>query len=117
MVNPDGLKAQIEGNVIQGVSRTLFEEVRFDSSGLRSVDWNSYPVITFRHVPDVDIVLLNHPEKPASGAGEPAIVPIPAAIASAIFDAVGVRLREIPFTPERVVEAARHSTAISGRAS
>jgi nicotinate dehydrogenase subunit B len=113
VVNPDGVKAQIEGNVIQGVSRTLFEEVQFDSSGMKSVDWNSYPVITFRNVPDVDIVLLNHPEKPASGAGEPAIVPIPAAIGNAIFDAVGARLREIPFTPERVLEAMRHSTATS----
>jgi nicotinate dehydrogenase subunit B len=108
VVNPDGIKAQIEGNVIQGVSRTLFEEVKFDSSGIKSVDWNSYPVITFRSVPDVDIVLLNHPEKPASGAGEPAIVPVPAAIANAIFDAVGARLREIPFTPGRVLEAMRH---------
>jgi nicotinate dehydrogenase subunit B len=110
VVNPDGLRAQIEGNIVQGVSRTLFEEVKFDSSGMKSVDWNSYPVITFRNVPDVDIVLLNRPEKPASGAGEPAIVPIPAAIANAIFDAVRVRLREIPFTPERVLEAMRHST-------
>lgn len=113
VVNPSGLKAQIEGNVIQGVSRTLFEEVKFDSSGMKSVDWNSYPVITFRNVPEVDIVLLNRPEKPASGAGEPAIVPIPAAIGNAIFDAVGVRLREIPFTPERVLQAMRHRIAAS----
>lgn len=117
VVNPDGLKAQIEGNVIQGVSRTLFEEVKFDSSGMKSVDWNSYPVITFRHIPDVDIVLLKHPERAASGAGEPAIVPIPAAIANAIFDAVGARLREIPFTPERVLDAMRHSSATSKLAS
>lgn len=113
VVNPDGLRGQIEGNVIQGVSRTLFEEVKFDSSGMKSVDWNSYPVIAFRNVPDVDIVLLNRPEKPASGAGEPAIVPISAAIANAIFDAVGVRLHEVPFTPERVLEAMRHFTATS----
>jgi nicotinate dehydrogenase subunit B len=105
VVNPDGIKAQIEGNVIQGVSRTLFEEVKFHSSGMKSVDWNSYPVITFRNVPDVDIVLLNHPEKPASGAGEPATVPIPAAIGNAVFDAVGARLREVPLTPERVLGA------------
>lgn len=109
----DGLRGQIEGNVIQGVSRTLFEEVKFDPSGMKSVDWNSYPVIAFRNVPDVDIVLLNGPEKPASGAGEPAIVPISAAIANAIFDAVGARLHEVPFAPERVLEAMRHSTATS----
>jgi CO/xanthine dehydrogenase Mo-binding subunit len=103
IINPDGLKAQIEGNAIQGVSRALFEEVKFDSSGVKSVDWKSYPVITFRNVPEVDIVLINRPERPASGAGEPAIVPIPGAIANAIFDAVGARLREAPFTPERVL--------------
>lgn len=110
VVNPDGLKAQIEGNVVQGVSRTLFEEVKFDSSGMKSVDWNSYPVITFRYVPDVDIILLNRPEKPASGAGEPAIVPIPAAIGNAIFDAVGARLYEVPFRPECVLAAMQHSS-------
>lgn len=111
VINPDGLKAQIEGNVIQGVSRTLFEEVKFDSSGMKSVDWNSYPVITFRDVPDVDIILLNRPQQPASGAGEPAIVPIPAAIANAVFDAVGARLHEVPFTSKRVLEAVAHSRA------
>jgi nicotinate dehydrogenase subunit B len=111
VINPEGLKAQIEGNVIQGISRTLFEEVKFASSGMKSVDWNTYPVITFRNVPDVDIVLLNRPEKPASGAGEPAIVPIPAAIGNAVFDAVGARLREVPFTPERVVRALANRTS------
>jgi nicotinate dehydrogenase subunit B len=109
VVNPDGLRAQIEGNVIQGVSRTLFEEVKFDSSGIKSVDWNSYPVITFRSVPDVDIVLLNRPEQPASGAGEPAIAPIAAAIGNAVFDAVGARLPEVPFTPHRVLSTMAHS--------
>lgn len=103
IVNPDGLRAQIEGNVIQGVSRTLYEEVKFGSSGMKSVDWRNYPVITFRNVPNVNIVLLNRPDKPASGAGEPAIVPIPAAIGNAIFDAVGARLGEVPFTPERIL--------------
>lgn len=117
VVNPDGLKAQIEGNVIQGVSRTLFEEVNLDSSGIKSVDWESYPVITFRNIPDVDIVLLDHPDKPASGAGEPAIVPIPAAIANGIFDAVGARLREVPFTPERVLRALANSIPTSRVAS
>jgi nicotinate dehydrogenase subunit B len=107
IINPDGLKAQIEANVIQGVSRALYEEVKFDSAGVKSVDWRSYPVITFRNIPDVDIVLMNRPERPASGAGEPAIVPIFGAIANAIFDAVGARLREGPFTPERVLAGMR----------
>ena len=103
IVNPDGLKNQIEGNVIQGVSRTLMEEVQFDASGVKNLDWASYPIITFGEVPDVEIVLINHPEMPALGGGEPSIVAVPAAIANAIFDAIGVRLREVPLTPQRVL--------------
>jgi len=105
IVNPNGLQNQIEGNVIQGVSRTLMEEVLFDESGIRSLDWASYPIIKFKEIPDIDIVLINQPEMPALGAGEAGIIPVPAAIANAIFDAVGVRLREIPFTPQRVLSA------------
>ncbi|MBZ5659711.1 MAG: molybdopterin-dependent oxidoreductase [Acidobacteriia bacterium] len=105
IINPDGLKFQIEGNVIQGTSRALMEEVKFDAAGVKSLDWNSYPVIRFKDVPEVDIVLINRPENPALGAGEPSIVPIPGAIANAIFDAVGVRLREVPFTPQRLLKA------------
>jgi nicotinate dehydrogenase subunit B len=105
IINPDGLKFQIEANVIQGTSRALMEEVKFDASGVTSLDWRSYPVITFRNVPNVEIVLINRPEMPALGAGEAGICPIPGAIANAIFDAIGVRLREAPFTPQRVLKA------------
>jgi nicotinate dehydrogenase subunit B len=103
IINPDGLKNQIEGNIIQGVSRALMEEVKFDSTGITTLDWKSYPVIRFPDVPEIDIVLINRPEMPALGGGEPSSAPIAAAIANAIFDAVGVRLREAPFTPERVL--------------
>ncbi len=103
IVNPDGLKNQIEGNVIQGVSRTLIEELRFDESGIKSVDWASYPIITFKDIPDIEIVLINRPEMQPLGGGEPSIAPVPAAIANALFDAVGVRLREMPITPQRVL--------------
>jgi nicotinate dehydrogenase subunit B len=102
IVNPDGLRNQIEGNVIQGVSRTLMEQVHFDASGVKNLDWVSYPIITFQDIPDIEIVLINRLEMPALGGGEPSIVGVPAAIANAIFDAVGIRLREIPLTPERV---------------
>jgi CO/xanthine dehydrogenase Mo-binding subunit len=105
IVNPDGLKNQIEGNVIQGVSRTLLEEVRFDATGVKSLDWKSYPILTFEDVPEIEIVLINRPEMPALGGGEASIVPVPAAIANAIFDALGVRLREVPLTPQRVLSA------------
>ncbi len=105
IVNPDGLKNQIEGNVIQGVSRTLLEEVQFDSTGIKGLDWESYPVITFQEIPDIEIVLINRPEMPPLGGGEPAIGPVPAAIANALFDAAGIRLRAVPFTPQRVLNA------------
>ena len=105
IINPDGLKFQIEANVMQGTSRALIEETKWDATGIKTVDWRTYPVLTFRNVPDVDIVLINRPERPSSGSGEPGIVPIFAAIANAIFDAVGARLREGPFTPQRVKAA------------
>ena len=103
IVNPDGVKNQVEGNIVQGVSRALFEEVAFDGNGVTSLDWNSYPILKFPEVPDLDIVLINRPEGPSLGAGELATVPVPAAIANAIFDATGIRLREVPFTPKRIL--------------
>ena len=110
IINPDGLKNQIEGNIIQGVSRALMEEVKFDSSGITTLDWKSYPIIRFPDVPEIDIVLINRPEMPALGGGEPSSAPIAAAIANAIFDAVGVRLREAPFTPKRVLAGLQKKT-------
>ena len=105
IVNPDGLKNQIEGNIIQGVSRALLEEVQFDSTGQKNLDWDSYPVIRFNQIPDIEIVLINRPEMQPLGGGEPSIVPVTAAIANAIFDATGARLRRAPFTPQRVLAA------------
>ncbi len=105
IVNPDGLKNQIEGNVLQAVSRALLEEVKFDSTGQKNLNWDSYPVIRFNQIPDVDIVLTNHTDMQPLGGGEPSIVPVTAAIANAIYDATGARLRRVPFTPERVLAA------------
>ena len=110
IVNPDGLSNQIEGNVIQSVSRALMEEVDFDSAGVKNLDWNSYPIVRFRDVPDVDIVLINQREMPPMGGGEASSIATPAAIANAIFDAVGVRLRQAPFTRARVLRALRSGT-------
>lgn len=109
IVNPDGVTNQIQGNVIQGVSRALLEEVQFDSSGVKSLDWVSYPILTFSRIPKVDVVLINRPDLPALGSGEPSIVPVPAAIANAVFDAVGVRMREVPITSQRVLGALQAS--------
>src|SRR5262245_24803040 len=102
IINPDGLKNQIEGNVIQAISRTLKEEVKFDSAMITNLDWSGYPILKFPEVPEVVIELINHPDQPAMGGGEPANSAIPAAIANAIFNAAGVRLRTIPFTAARV---------------
>jgi nicotinate dehydrogenase subunit B len=102
IINPDGLKNQIEGNVIQSLSRTLKEEVKFDERHITSIDWQTYPILTFSEVPEVEIVLINRPDQPAVGAGEPSTVTTAAAVANAIFDATGARLRQIPFTPARV---------------
>ena len=102
VINPDGLKNQIEGNVIQSLSRTLKEEVQFDEYRIKSVDWDTYPILKFSEVPEVEVVLINRPDHPALGAGEPSTCTTAAAVANAIFDATGIRLRQIPFTPERV---------------
>src|SRR4029450_8622919 len=96
----------IEGNLVQGVSRTLWEEVKFDAKTVTSVDWMTYPILDITETPEtIDVVAINHPELPPTGAGEPSIRPIAAAIANAIFDATGVRLRRVPFSPDRVKAA------------
>jgi nicotinate dehydrogenase subunit B len=106
IINPDGLMHTIEGNIVQGVSRTLWEEVKFDASNVTSVDWMTYPILDITETPEkIDIVLINHPEIAPSGAGEPSIRPIAAAIANAIFDATGVRIRRVPFSPDRVKQS------------
>ncbi len=102
IINPDGLRNQIEGNVIQAISRTLKEEVTFDRSRVTSLDWRLYPILRFPEIPEVVIELIDRPEQPSVGAGEATTSAIPAAIANAIFNATNVRLRTIPFTPERV---------------
>jgi nicotinate dehydrogenase subunit B len=105
IVNPNGVENQIEGNVIQGVSRSLLEEVHFDEQGVKNLDWSSYPTIRHQDIPDIEIHLISRPELGFLGAGEASLVPVPAAIANAIFDAIGARVRDIPMTPERVLAA------------
>jgi nicotinate dehydrogenase subunit B len=106
IVNPDGLRNQVEGNIVQGLSRSLKEEVKFDRSGVLGVDWTSYPIIAFSELPDdVRIELIDHPDLPALGAGESTISVIGGAMGNAIFDAVGKRIRTLPFTADRVKAA------------
>jgi len=106
IVNPDGLRNQIEGNIVQTLSRALLEDVKFDTAAVTSLDWARYPILRFSDVPDeIAITLINRPDKPSLGAGEPAAAPVMAAVANAIFDATGVRMRSVPFTAERVKAA------------
>jgi nicotinate dehydrogenase subunit B len=104
--NPDGLRNQIEGGILQGMSRSLVEEVTWDSRRITSIDWETYNSLHLDYdMPIVESVFVTPPDVPAAGAGETAITVTPAAIGNAIFDATGVRLRDLPFTPERVKAA------------
>ena len=104
IVNPDGAINQIEGGIHQTVSRTLIENVTFDNSKVTSVDWNSYPIIKFPEIPEIKTILIDRPDAPPWGAGEMSATTVPAAISNAIFDAVGVRMRTVPFTDKSVLE-------------
>ncbi len=104
--NPDGFAHQLEGGVLHGVGRALYEEVTWDAKGIRTVDWRRYRTFQFGDtIPVMETVLLNRPDKPQMGAGESTITLSAAAVANAVFDATGIRLRQIPFTPERMLAA------------
>ena len=105
IINPDGLANQIEGGVIQTVSRTLLEQVQWDRTKVTSVDWATYPILRFPNAPRVEVDMINIPGEVSWGAGEPTATTIPAAIANAIYDATGARIRSVPFTPEKVLAA------------
>jgi CO/xanthine dehydrogenase Mo-binding subunit len=106
IINPLSIREQIEGCVTQGTSRALYEEVKHDGYRVSSLDWIAYPYLKFTEFPSVESVLVDYGARFSStGVGEPATVPIPVAIANAIFDATGARVRQIPLTPERVKAA------------
>ena len=107
MINPDGVRHQIHGNVIQSTSRALMEEVSFDRNSVISREWGAYPIIKFADIPKIDVLMLPRQDQPPLGVGKSASVPSAAAIANAIFDATGVRFRELPFTPERILAGLR----------
>ena len=105
-INPDGVANQIEGGAIQAASWTLKEQVRFDRTRVTSNSWDDYPILRFSEVPAVEVELIAQPRSPSLGAGEAAQGPTAAAIANAVFDALGVRVRDLPITPERIIAAA-----------
>ncbi|MDF0546096.1 molybdopterin-dependent oxidoreductase [Sphingobium sp. H39-3-25] len=102
MINPEGVRHQIEGNVLQSTSRSLMERVTFDETAVTNRNWGTYPILKFTEAPVIDVVMMPRPLDPPLGVGESASVPSAAAIANAVFDATGVRFREFPLTPERV---------------
>ncbi|WP_224364823.1 xanthine dehydrogenase family protein molybdopterin-binding subunit [Hyalangium versicolor] len=102
VVNPDGLTNQLEGGLIQSLSWSLKEAVQYDAHRILSRDWSSYPILTFSEVPPVEVEIIDRPGEPFLGAGEASQGPTPAALANAIFDATGLRVRELPMTPERL---------------
>ena len=106
VINPRILTQTIEGNVVHGLSRTLFEEVRFNRDAVTSIDWASYPILEMQDAPEsIEVVLIDRPELAPTGAGEPTIRVVPAAVANAFFNLTGKRLRRAPMSPERVKAA------------
>jgi len=105
IINPDGLRNQLDGNVIQTISRTLIEELKYDRSAVTSLDWESYPILRFPQLPELVYDLIDRPNERPWGAGEPAAAVVPSAISNAVFDAIGVRLRSVPFRPDKVTAA------------
>ena len=105
MINPDNVQAQLEGNILQTLSRALHEEVVYDRDRVTTVDWNSYPILKFPEVPTLEFEMIQRLDQPPLGAGEAASTPVAAALGNAVFDATGVRLRTVPFRAERVKAA------------
>jgi CO/xanthine dehydrogenase Mo-binding subunit len=104
-INPDGLINQMEGGIIQAVSFVLKEEVKYDRERVTQKSWDDYPILSFTEVPEVVVALINRPEMPPVGAGEGQQGPVSAAVGNALFNAAGVRLRDMPFTRERLLAA------------
>jgi CO/xanthine dehydrogenase Mo-binding subunit len=105
IINPDGIVSQIEGGIIQSASWTLKEAIRFDAKHITTRSWADYPILTFAEVPAVDVVLINRPDERPLGTGEGSQGPTVAAIANAVANATGARLRDLPFVPARVKAA------------
>ena len=106
VVDPNGLTAQLEGGLLQAASWTLYEQVTYDRDGITSRDWDSYPILRFDNIPEIETVLIDRPGAPFLGAGEATAGPTAGAIANAIKDATGLRLRHLPFTPDAIRAAA-----------
>jgi CO/xanthine dehydrogenase Mo-binding subunit len=111
MINPDCVQSQVEGNILQTLSRALHEEIVYDRQHVTTVNWASYPILTMPEVPAIEVELIQRLDAPPLGAGEAASAPVVAALSNAVFDATGVRLRTVPFRPERVKAALAGATS------
>lgn len=109
VIDVDGLQAQLEGGFLQAASWAIYEEVHWDRDGITSTDWDSYPVIRFDNIPTMDVVILDVPDAEPVGAGEASPGPTIAAIANALYNATGLRMRRLPFTPDAIL---RHATSV-----
>jgi CO/xanthine dehydrogenase Mo-binding subunit len=112
VVNPDGVRNQIEGAMMQGTSFSLLEEVRQRDGRVAARNWDDYPILTFRDAPPIEVTIADGSRHPSTGAGEVGIVPIGAAIANAVFAATGVRCRELPLTPANIEKARREAARV-----
>ena len=104
-INPDGVANQVEGGVVQAMSFAMKEMVRFDRTRIESRSWDTYPILRFGEAPAVETIVIDRPDQPSLGVGEAVAGPTAAAIANAVFDAIGVRVRDLPMTPDRVLAA------------
>ena len=105
VINSDGVINQVEGGIVQALSWTLKERIDYDREGVTSRNWDDYPILTFAEVPEVEVALIDRPERPPLGAGEGASGPTAGAIGNAIFNALNVRIRDMPITRERLISA------------
>jgi CO/xanthine dehydrogenase Mo-binding subunit len=105
VINPDGARNQLEGGIVHAASITLKEQVTFDGEGITSLDWDDYPVMKFSEVPEIDTIIVHNPDQPSLGMGECTFGPTAAAIGNAVAHALGVRIRDMPLTRERIAAA------------
>ncbi len=105
VINPDGARNQLEGGILQAASMTLKEQVRMEGAGITSLDWSSYPIMRFSEVPEIDTEIVHAPDLPTLGMGECTFGPTAAAIGNAVAHALGTRIRDMPFTRERIEAA------------
>jgi CO/xanthine dehydrogenase Mo-binding subunit len=111
VVNPDGLRNQVEGAMMQGASFSLMEKVEHRGGRVAARGWDSYPIATFLDAPEIEVIIATDPTHPSTGAGEAGIVPIGAAVANAVFAATGIRCRELPLSRDNIEKARRERTA------